>query len=243
MTSGPWRATRISLFAVFMGPTLAHADNETTSKEAERRERPDWLDEDAFDAADTLNLDFDASRDGILVPAIGARWFGQGTGGALAVGVGGGGWHRWTSTLSPADVGLTMMVYYEGYDGAARGRSLRTSGRLVAGAGPVHLKIGGDLGTSRHRFDFRPHLDGVVVGGPGADLILAHRGYGWVGGAQLDYFLRDTRPEQATESPLYGVCDEFSWYTGLAFDGSVWKYAQQWNAEGPMHLIVSTTLF
>ena len=242
MSSGS-RWLQLILCGVLSSTSLAWADNEQSSTDAERRERPEWLDEDVFDAASTLNLDYDAPRDGALVPAIGARWFGQGPGGALVVGVGGVGWHRWTSPLSPVDVGLSMLLYYEGYDGAARGRSLRSSGRLVMGGGPIHLKLGGDLGTSRHRFDFRPHLRGVMVGGPGADLVLAHRGYGWIAGAQLDYFLRDTRPRQSVDSPLSNTCDESSWYTGLAFDGSVWKYAQQWNAEGPMHLIISTTLF
>jgi hypothetical protein len=136
-----------------------------------------------------------------------------------------------------------MLLYYEGYDGAARGRSVRMSSRFVVGGGPVHLKLGGDLATSRHRFDFRPHLDGVLMGGPAADFVLARNGYGWVGGIALDHFLGGSRPAQAEDSPLVERCDEFSWFAGLSFDGSVWKYSQQWNAEGPMHLIVSTTLF
>jgi hypothetical protein len=64
-----------------------------------------------------------------------------------------------------------------------------------------------------------------------------------VGGIALDHFLGGSRPAQAEDSPLVERCDEFSWFAGLSFDGSVWKYSQQWNAEGPMHLIVSTTLF
>jgi len=226
------------------GASAAWADNEQSSESGANRDLPDWRDEDdRFDPASTIQLDYDAVTDAVLVPAIGARWFGEGSGGAMAVGVGFGAWRRWTSTLSAADVGLWMLLYYEGYDGAARGRSVRMSSRMVVGGGPIHLKFGGDLGTSRHRFDFRPHLDGVLVGGPAADLVLARNGYGWVGGVALDYFLGGSRPAQAADSPLFEICDEFSWFAGLSFDGSVWKYAQQWNAEGPMHLIVSTTLF
>jgi hypothetical protein len=224
-------------------PAPALADNEKSSGGGPR-ELPEWFLEDSeFDASATLELDYRATRDAVLVPAIGARWFGRGPGGALAVGMGVGGWHRWTSTLSPADIGLSMLLYYEGYDGAARGRSLRMASRFVLGGGPVHLKLGGDLGTSRHRFDFRPHLDGVMVGGPAADLNITHHGYGWVGGMALDYFLQDARPPQAADSPAADWSDEFSWYAGVSMNSSVWKYVQQWNAEGPMHLIMSTTLF
>ena len=66
---------------------------------------------------------------------------------------------------------------------------------------------------------------------------------GWVGGATLDYFLQDARPPQSSRSPLADVCDELAWYAGVALNGSVWRYAQQWNAEGPMHLILSTVTY
>jgi len=225
-------------------PSLVSADSGEQTSGAER-DRSGWLSDDAgFDASATLELDYGLTRDVVLVPVIGARWFGEGQGGAMAVGAGVGGWQRWTSTLSRADIGASMMLAYEGYDGSARGRSLRLSSRFVLGAGPVHLKVGGDLATSRHRFDFRPNLDGVLTGGPAVDLTIAHRGYGWVGGAALDYFLQQgVRVSQSQRSPMADVSDEFSWYVGLALDGSVWKYAQQWNAEGPMHLVLSTVLF
>ena len=239
--------TLLALGSALCTLTAASAERPSGGEQESGNERdlPDWLsDEVDFDAAASFELDYDAPRDGVVVPSIGARWFGSGPGGALAVGLGVGGWQRWTSTLSKADLGASMLLYYEGYDGAARGRSLRLSSRFVVGGGPVHLKLGGDLGTSRHRFDFRPHLDGLLTGGPAADLIIAHNGFGWVGGATLDYFLQQgVRLPQAERSPLSAWSDEFAWYAGLAFDGSVLKYAQQWNVEGPMHLVLSTVLF
>ena len=233
-----------ALVAAIAGARPARATDDQQAS-GDDGDLPEWLlDDSDFDASAALTLDFDAKSDGVVVPAIGARWFGRGSGAALAVGLGVGGWQRWTSSLSRADVGASLMLTYDGYDGAARGRSLRLASRFVVGGGPVHLKLGGDMGASRHRFDFRPHLDGVVAGGPAVDLVIAHNGFGWVGGATLDYFLQQgARPAQAEDSPLAGISDELTWYAGLAFDGSVLKYAQQWNAAGPMHLIVSTTLF
>jgi len=230
----------LALLAVF--PLAGLAENDQESGDVpDGRDLPDWwLDDSDFDA---FEMNFDAPRDVVVVPAVGARWFGEGDGAAFAVGLGVEGWQRWTSTLSAAHIGTTMMLYYEGYDGSARGRSLRLSSRFVAGAGPILLKLGGDLGTSRNRFDFRPHLDGVLAGGPAADLSIVHNGYGWVGGATVDYFLQDARPRQSSRSPLADVCDEFAWYAGLALNGSVWRYVQQWNAEGPMHLILSTVTY
>ena len=212
---------------------------------AEGTDAMEWFpDDQRFDAERAMELDYKSENDAFFVPTIGARWFGEGPGGALAVGIGGGGWQRWSSALSRADIGATMLLYYEGYDGAARGRSLRLSSRLVLGGGPVHLKVGGDVATSRHRFDFRPNLEGVLTGGPAVDLTIAHDGLGWVGGGSADWFLQQgVRPAQAEDSPLAGISDEFSWYAGFAWDGSVVRYAQQWNAEGPMHLVVSTTLY
>lgn len=197
----------------------------------------------APDPDELIDLDFEKRSDGFVVPELGWRWLASGDGGALAVGIGIGAWRRFTPQRSSADIGLSMLWMYEGADGAARGRSLRMVDRLVLGGGPIHLKLGADLGTSRARFDFVEPLDGTLTGGPAADLRIAWNGSGIVFGGNLDYFLVKGRPSQRADSPLAGFCDEFQAYGGVAYDGGLLRYSQWWSAAGPMHMIVSTTLF
>jgi len=238
-----WGRLGAVAFALALAPP-ALADNSTlgghdADADADDTPVPSWLQpgEDPF-YDEAAELDYDARTDMQFMPAIGGAWFGDGPGGAFTVGLGMNLWQRWSSVRSRADVGANMLVMYQGYDGAARGRSLRMTQRIVVGAGLFHLRLGGDIGTSRHRYDFRPHLDGILAGGPAADISLLKNGSGWVGGVALDWFLGQGRAPQSADSPLAEVSDEFRAHAGVAFDGEVVRYELIWNAEGPTHAVV-----
>jgi len=245
-TGGRWVGLG-ALVAAVLGSSPALADNSTSNDRDPRRDEdqpgiPPWMQPDGEDVFyDTASvLDYEAESDLQFVPTIGGAWFGDGTGGAFTIGLGMNLWQRWSSMRSRADIGVNLLLSYQGYDGAARGRSLRMAQRIVMGAGLVHLRVGGDLGTSRYRYDFQPHLDGILTGGPAADLSILKNGSGWVGGVALDWFLGQGRPPQSESSPLADVCDELRAHAGVSFDGEEFAYQLIWNAQGPTHAVVLT---
>ena len=219
-----------------------NSDSNDTSANEDERQVPPWLQPGGDDASydEASDLDYDRDTDMQFLPLIGGAWFGDGDGGAFTFGLGSSFWQRWTSVRSKADIGASTMLVYQGYDGATRGRSLRLGQRIVMGGGLFHLRLGGDIATSRHRYDFRPHLNGILAGGPAGELSLLKEGSGVVGGLALDWFLGQGRLSQSADSPLAEICDEFRAHAGIAVDGNELRYQLLWNAEGPTHAVVMT---